>query len=510
MSGPTLRDYQATVIERAHLALATNRHLLIVAPTGAGKTVIAAAMAANAVRADRRILFLVHRRELVVQASQKLYGVGLDHGIIAAGFPSRAGEATQVASISTLHARAVRCSSMPLPPADLVFVDEAHHATARTWRRLIDAYPEAAVVGLTATPCRGDGRGLGGIFSALVECPSIAELTTLGHLVPTTVYAPSGPDLVGVKVTAGDYNEAQLAERMDIPRLVGDVVEHWLRLAQGRRTVAFAVNVPHAVHLRNEFCRAGVAAGHLDGSTPAAERDAILAQLGAGTLDVVVNCGVLTEGFDLPEIGCIVLARPTKSFVLYRQIVGRGLRPAPGKRDCLVLDHAGCTIEHGLIEEAIEWTLSPDKRAVRPAQLARTQRRAPVLTECPECTAVRWQGRPCTACGWRPRPKPVAVDVADGELGEVDRSRAVRQTPPTSADKLRFFAELLWLARERGYAPGWAAHKHREKFGTWPATRLASPLEPRPETRSWVRSRFIAYARSRAKARAAAQPGPTA
>jgi DNA repair protein RadD len=496
-----LRPYQLDVLNRFDVELqAARRRILLVAPTGAGKTVLAASLVS---RRGGSVLFLVHRRELLHQASRKLHAAGVDHGIIAADFPARPGERVQLASIATLSVRAIRSNITALPPADMVLIDEAHHASARSWRRLIDAYPNAIVIGLSATPCRGDGRGLGTIFEVMVECPSIADLISDGYLVGTTVYAPTKPDLAGVKVERGDYNETQLAERMDQPQLVGDVVTHYHRLAARRRTIVFACNLAHSVHLAGEFCRSGVVAEHLDGSTPTAERDAILRRFGYGITDVVVNVGVLTEGFDCPNVECIVLARPTKSHGLYRQIIGRGLRPAPGKSHCLVLDHAGATLEHGLIEEPIEWALSPDKRAVRPAQLARSQHRAPALAECPECTAVRWEGRPCTACGWRPRPKPAAVDVADGELGEVDRSRAVCRQSPTSADKLRFFAELLWVARERGYAPGWAAHKHREKFGTWPATRFASPVEPRPQTRSWVRSRFIAYARSRAKAGAA-------
>jgi superfamily II DNA or RNA helicase len=502
---PELRDYQRAVIERARQALSCGkRRIVIVAPTGAGKTVLAAAMAVAAAAAAKRVLFLVHRRELVVQASRKLHAAGLDHGIVAAGFPGRPGEPVQVASISTLHARAVRSSSIELPAADIVFVDEAHHATARTWRRLIQAYPDASIVGLTATPCRGDGRGLGAVFEALVECPAIACLTADGYLVPTRVYAPSPPDLAGVRVTAGDYNEKQLAERMDRPRLVGDVVEHWLRLADRRKTVVFAVGVGHAVHLRDAFGRAGVAAAHVDGTTPLAERDAILAGLAAGTVDVVVNCGVLTEGFDLPDIGCIVLARPTKSFGLYRQIVGRGLRPAPGKDHCLVLDHAGCTLEHGFIDEPVQWTLAPDKRALRPAEAARAARRMKSLVECPECSAARWQGQRCRACGWRLQPRPRDVATIAGELGELSRDGTVRPRAASLADnKLSFYRQLLWIARERGYKPGWAAHKYREKFDVWPRRQVAEPEPPAPEVLSWVHSRQVAYARAMEKARLA-------
>jgi DNA repair protein RadD len=502
---PTLRPYQLAVIGRADAEIAAGRRsIIIVAPTGAGKTVIAAKIANDAEARGKRVLFLVHRRELVIQSSAKLHATGLDHGIVAAGFPTRPGEPIQVASIQTLHARSIRSSAMKLPDADLILVDEAHHATAQTWKRILQAYPAAIVIGLSATPCRGDGRGLGGIFKSMVECPSVPELIAGGFLVPTKVYAPSSPDLTGVRIRHGDYNETQLAERMDRAQLVGDVVTHWHRLAAGRRTVVFATSVAHAVHLRDQFGRSGVAAAHVDGSTPAAERDGILGRLATGTLEVVVNCGVLTEGFDLPAIGCLVLARPTKSLVLYRQILGRGLRPSPGKDHVLVLDHAGATFEHGLIEEPIEWTLAPDKRAERPPHASRGKQQAPELKNCPECSAVRWNWQPCAECGWRPRTRPEAIETLEGELGHLGDDYKAREQKPTADEKLKFFQELLWIAREKGYQPGWAAHKYREKFSVWPQRQsLASPVEPRPEVRSWVRSKQIAWAKSKG-ARAAA------
>ena len=367
---PQLRDYQRAVVERIATAIqGGRRRLLLPAPTGSGKTVIAAQVAADAATANQRVLFLVHRRELVQQASRKLYDVGLDHGIIAAGFPARPDAPVQVASISTLHRRAVRSSAMPLPEAEMLVVDEAHHAPARTWTRIIKSYPAAVVFGLTATPCRADGRGLGTMFECLIDCPSIRELIELGYLVPTRVFAPTKPDLEGIRTIAGDFDEDQLEERLDKPVLVGDIVTHWHRLADRRRTVVFAISRAHAVHLRDEFARSGVVAGYLDGDTPMQERDRILDQLKRGTIEVLVNVGVLTEGWDQPEVQCIVLARPTKSFGLYRQIVGRGLRPAPGKDHLLVLDHAGATHMHQPVETDVIWTLS-DKERARPVLAA--------------------------------------------------------------------------------------------------------------------------------------------
>jgi DNA repair protein RadD len=494
---PALRDYQIEVITKFDAEVAAGRRrVLLVAPTASGKTVVAGAIIGNAASTGRRILFLAHRRELIQQASRKLHAVGVDHGIIQAGFSPRPSVPVQVASVQTLHARAIRGTTMELPSAAVVVVDEAHHIRARTYQRLLSAYPEAIVLGLTATPCRGDGRGLGNAFDVLVECPPVAELIAAGFLVPTRVYAPSLPDLKGVRVERGDYVEKQLAERMDRGQLVGDIVTHWLRLAERRRTVIFATGVNHSVHLREEFRRADVVAEHIDGTTPIAERDAILARLAAGTVEVVVNAMVLCEGWDCPEISCLVLARPTKHMGLYRQMVGRVLRPSPGKVDALILDHASAVFAHGFVEEPVVWTLAQDKRAENPIQTSRAMGRAPSLTTCPECSAVRLSGRPCTACGWRPRPKPEALDVIDGELGHVDRERRVEASAMSAAQMLNFYGQLLWIAKERDYKRGWAAHKFKEKFGMWPPNQDVTPVPPEPTTQSWVRSRAIAYAKT--------------
>jgi len=505
MTAPELRPYQADTVARVSAAIeGGRRRVLVTAPTGAGKTVIVAAIVAQSVAQRQRVVFLAHRRELISQASRKLHAAGVEHGILLPGYPMRPTESVQVASIATLHARAIRTDTIELPPADLVIVDEAHHARARTYRRLLEAYPNAAVIGLTATPCRGDGRGLGGIFDVLIECQDVATLTAAGYLVPAQIYAPSQPDLAGVRVERGDYVERQLAERVDTAQLVGDIVEHWLRLAERRRTVVFATGVGHSVHLRDEFRRAGVLAEHIDGSTPIEERDAILGLLAAGNVEIVSNAMVLTEGWDQPEVSCLVLARPTRSLGLYRQMVGRVLRPAAGKTDALILDHAGAVFAHGFPEDPITWTLREDRRAENKAHTARGSYRAPALATCPECKAVRYEGHPCPVCHWRPQPKPAIVDVLDGELGRLVRNRTVMPVSVTQADRQRFHAMLIYIADERGYARGWAAHKFREKFGDWPPTRDAVPLAPDEAVRAWVRSRAIAYAKAMQKARGAA------
>jgi hypothetical protein len=246
-------------------------------------------------------------------------------------------------------------------------------------------------------------------------------------------------------------------------------------------------------------------AEHIDAGTPADERRATLASLARGQIEIVTNCGILTEGFDAPNVGCIIMARPTKSIVLYRQMIGRGLRAAPGKDYCLVLDHCGAVFGHGFVEDRVDWTLHADRRADVPAQYARSVHRARALTTCNECHAVRMEGQPCSACGWRPQRKSEDIQVADGMLGLVDRDRKVKPQDWTSADKSQFWAELIWIVDEKGWKPGAALALYRERFGTWPDSRVPpTRATPSIATRRWVKSRTIAYARGRAAQRGAA------
>jgi superfamily II DNA or RNA helicase len=501
MTAPELRQYQIDVIaEFNRVRAAGKRRIMLVAPTGSGKTVIAAAIIRQHVDAYKDILVLAHRREIIQQTSDKLRDQDIPHGIIQAGVKPRLLERVQVASIQTLHTRAVRSDRMELPKADLLWIDEGHHCPAKTYQKIIEAYPDAILLGTTATPCRGDGRGLGSIFEVIIECPQVAALIEQGHLVKSRVYAPAIlPDLKGVKVTAGDYNEGQLAERMDRPQLIGDIVTHWHKYGERRKTVAFAVNVQHSIHLRDEFVKSGVRAEHIDGSTPKPERDATLARLASGEIELVTNCMVLTEGWDMPEVGACILARPTRKMGLYRQMIGRVLRPAPEKQDCIILDHSGAVFRHGFAEDYVEWTLEPDKRAKSPTHDKRGENgSASRLIECTACGAIRVTGEPCFHCGFLPQRPPRAVAVYNGELGLVDRKRRVKIDLNDPAVRDQWHAMLTFVANERGYKAGWVAHKFKEKFGQYPAWgAVAQPISPSQEVRSWVRSRMIAYARRR-------------
>jgi superfamily II DNA or RNA helicase len=240
-----------------------------------------------------------------------------------------------------------------------------------------------------------------------------------------------------------------------------------------------------------------VRAEHIDGTTPKPERDDALARLASGEIEVVTNCLVLTEGWDLPAVSCCVLARPTKKMGLYRQMIGRILRPAPGKTDAIVLDHSGAVFRHGFVEDRVEWTLDPERRAENPTHASRGETEASSrLLECSQCGAVRVAGKPCFHCGFMPQRPAKAIVFGAGELGLVDAARHV-STAFDPAERARWHSMLTAIARERGYQPGWVAHKFKEKFHDWPPTRHVMPIEPSAEVRSWVRSRLIAYAKAK-------------
>jgi DNA repair protein RadD len=490
-----LRDYQRFAVEK--IRNAPERSILLVSPTGSGKTVIATAIMQEYARDLKSVLFMVHRREIVKQTSDKLKALGVAHGIIMAGETPRMLERVQVGAVQTLHAR-IRSNRIELPAADLLVVDEAHHTPAKTYQDIVAAYPNARILGLTATPCRGDGRGLGGIFDALIELPQVPDLIELGHLVKTRTYGPTPPDLKGIKTVAGDYAKGQLAERMDTDKLVGDIVTHHAKYAEGRKTVVFACSVAHSVHICDEFIKAGVPAAHIDGDTPKDERDETLARLRRGEIDVVSNCMVLTEGWDMPEVGCCILARPTKQIGLHRQMIGRVLRPAPGKTDAIIIDHCGAYNRLGFAEDRVEWTLDPDKGAVNRTQ-AKRKRDGERFIDCVECGTLREGGKPCPHCGYLPQTKPRAVEVRDGELGLVDRSRQAQQPTYDAETRRQWHAMLIHIGQERGYKPGWASMNYSKKFGDWPSRHQPPPmpLPPTAEVRGWVRSQMIAYAKSR-------------
>jgi superfamily II DNA or RNA helicase len=452
-----LRPYQAEAIERLRNAYRQGaRKPLLVLPTGGGKTIVFSHIAAAAVAKGRSVLVLVHRRELLRQASEKLAAAGVAHGIIAPGYEATA-DPVQVASVQTL---ARRLQGLRKTPPQLIIIDEAHHAVAGQWRAVLAAFPNAQVLGVTASPVRADGAGLGaivgGVFDALVLGPTVAELTAMRFLVPPRIFAPiEAPDLSGIRLRGGDYDPKQLAAAPEIARLVGDAVEHYARHAPGLPMIVFCVDVQHAEATAEAFRAAGWRAAAVSGKTPIAERDRAIGGLGTGDTQVLTNCDLLGEGLDVPAVAAVALLRPTKSLALYLQQVGRGLRIADGKDALVVFDHAGNSILHGPPDAPRRWSLDGQK-------IRRTSNRRQHAAFCQRCAAVLpGEGASCEACGAAPMPCERNLHNQPGQfhevtMADVNRLQALRTRPLKAlVREAQSVEDLVRIQRVRGYKPTW-------------------------------------------------------
>ena len=442
-----LRSYQQQAIDDTRAAIRNGaRAPLLVLPTGGGKTIIFSAIASAAAAKGNRVLILVHRRELIHQASSKLAWVGLDHGIIAAGIPP-SDHAVQIASVQTLARRLARMAWQP----GLIIIDEAHHATAGQWKRILQHWPDAYRLGVTATPCRLDGRGLGAAFDAMVRGPSVADLTSAGFLSPARIYAPPVvADLASIRTRAGDYANDQAAAAMDRPTVTGDAISHYQRLAAGQQAIAFCCNVKHAVSVCDAFKTAGICAELLLGGTQ--DREKVVADFAAHRTKVLVTVDVVSEGFDVPAASCAILLRPTQSLGLYLQQVGRVLRPAPGKDAAVILDHVGNVTRHGFPDDPRDWSLDDRMRRTRGTP-------APSVRTCPQCFAAFKPGPICPLCGAQCAPiKSRVIRELAGELQELRRDQ--QRTARREQGQARTLQELIHLGQARGMKnpAGWAKH----------------------------------------------------
>lgn len=445
-----LRPYQAKGLADIRGAFASGaRRVLYVLPTGGGKTVIFVRLAEE-YRPRRsidpaRTVIVAHRRELIRQASARLT---VPHGVIAPGH-AQTDHLIQVGSIQTLARRLDR-----LPKFDQIIFDEGHHAVAGQWRALLASQPQARILGVTATPQRLDGRGLAESYDVIVQGPSVADLIADGFLVPSRVFAPFTPDLSGVHTLAGDYKADELAAAVDKPALTGDAVIHYGRYCPGAPAVAFCVSVQHARNVAEAFRSEGWNAVAVDGSMPTAERDAALAGLADGSVAVVTSCELISEGLDIPDISAVLMMRPTQSLAMYLQMVGRGLRPAPGKESLIVLDHAGNTHRHGLATADREWSL---------AGIPKRTKTAPQVRQCPVCFAAHAPAPECPACGFSyidtRQGCREGFEYVDGKLVEIV-APPVAPLPPLpplreALSGCRSWDDVEAVRVARNYAPGW-------------------------------------------------------
>lgn len=448
-----LREYQTAVIGRIRSAMRQgHRRVVLVSPTGSGKTITLVDIAARTVQTGRKVLWLAHRSELIDQAIETLQSAGLTVGALCASSAAAPNPyaPVQVASVQTLLARNLR------PAADMVFADECHHFcdAAETFAALLKDYANAWTIGATATPERGDGCGLRGCFDSLVVGATVAELTAQGFLVPCEVLRPDKP--------------------LEPGKIAQSPVDAYMTHAAGRLAIVFARGVSLANEYADQFNARGVTARAVSAETPWAERRLYIDAFRRGAIRVLTSVGVLTEGFDAPETSACILARGCGSAGLYLQMVGRVLRPAPGKKDAVLLDLRGVSHEHGRPEDEREYSL--DGRGIR---LRDPQ------SYCPVCGAAKAPGEPCASCGYEPSGDETAKPdtITGAPLKPWMRLRE------TDDDGMRVKRLARWIAdaKRRSFKDGWFKAKFNAVYGRWPS---ALELE---------KAREIAWATGRAQ-----------
>lgn len=484
----TPRPHQQEAISKLRQSLASGKKRPILqAPTGAGKTVIATMVIEGALRKGNRVIFIVPRLSLIQQTvdafrSEGITGIGViqgQHELTDYDQP------VQVASVQTLARRRP-------PEATLVIVDEAH-MDYKAIRKLMEEWPLVTFIGLSATPWT---KGLGKHWDDLIIVETTQGLISKGHLSPFRVFAPSHPDLTGVKSMAGDYHEGQLAAVMEDGNLIADIVKTWQEKGRNEPTLCFAVNCAHAQKLQKQFEQAGIACGYQDGFTDDVERMLIKQRFERGEYQVVCSVGTLTTGVDW-DVRCIILARPTKSKMLYVQMIGRGLRTAKGKEVCTILDHADNTLRMGFVTDIHYDSLNTGKKGERNNGSSQAKEE-PLPKECPKCTFLKAaRVHVCPNCGFKPELQSKVLEV-DAELVEVV-ARAKAKKEFSQEDKQRFYSGLIYIAQERRYNPGWAANQFRNKFGIWPNQLLKIPAPPLFDCESYVKSQQIRFAKARSK-----------
>ena len=437
-----LRDYQESAVQAVRDSFRSgHKNTLLVSPTGSGKTVIFSYIAAGMARNNKRILIVAHRRELLKQISNALKKVGVAHAVMTGGYRGVPTANVVVASVFTLVKRI-----KGMQPFDLIIGDEAHHFTPdSSWGKVVIGFPRARVLGVTATPERLDGKGLGQMFDDMVMGPTVAELTAQGFLSHAIVYAPSAPDLNGVGTRMGDYVQKQLEEAMVKTVITGSAVKHYGKYAPGKKAIAFCVSVRHAKDVAAEFREAGYTASHIDGGMNEEERDGVLKAFEEGRVQVLTSCDLVSEGFDLPAVEVAILLRPTKSLGLYLQQCGRAIRPHPDKEKTIILDHAGNTARHGFIDDDRDWTLADGF-----VQGRGKGDKAETVRTCTACFAMHKPSPTCPVCGYVYPVKPRMVKHIDGDL--VVTSRDGEQDMTTAEGVLQNkFKVLTSVGRKRGY-----------------------------------------------------------
>jgi superfamily II DNA or RNA helicase len=413
--------------------------------------------AAAAARGNR-VLILAHRQELIHQISRTLRAGNVEHGKIAP-WALWTDHAVQVGSAQTVVRRLAR-----LPAFDFVLLDECHHAVSPTFRKIVERFPAAKLLGVSATPTRLDGVGLGvnqgGIFDEMVHTVTVADLVERGFLARPRVFAPAEQfDARALRTTAGDFNRADLENTMDKPAIIGDAVNHYRQFAAGKSALAFGVSIQHAANLAASFTAAGFRAENIDGSMTNDERARIVNAFASGAIKVLCSADLLFEGFDCPGAEVAIMCRPTASMVVYRQTVGRVMRAKPGENTCTIIDMVGNVKRHGMPDETPDYSLDSERARRR----RETEDEAPAVKQCPRCFAMnRSHVHACGECGHVFEVRSREIAQREGDLVELTpemiAAERARRESRREVQQARSREALEAIAARRGYSAGWVRH----------------------------------------------------
>lgn len=451
-----LRDYQDKIICDIKEQFKLNyKKICVCSPCGSGKTLVMAYMARTAVLRGKRTIFLVHRRELITQASRTLTEYGIPHGI-----NGRTNDLIQIASVQTV---ARRLSKIGIP--DLVILDECHHATASTWKKCLEYWSQAYVVGLTATPARLNGQGLGDVFEVMVIGPTARELILQGHLTDYKYYAPPQvADFEGVKITMGDFDGGEIEIRVNKQKVIGDAISHYVKYASGKMAIAYCASVAHSQNTADAFNAQGIRAKHIDGTTPASERDKAIEDFRQGRITILCNVDLIGEGFDCPSMDCVILLRPTQSLTLFIQQACRPLRPDRNNifKSGIILDHVGNVFRHGLPDAVHEWSLEGVSKRKK------SEGGSVGVRVCLGCYMAIKPAPVCPHCSYEFQMSPRQLAVENGTLEEFNAAIAAAEAEDKKQARItvgraRTIADLQEIARERGYKSSWVKIQARLK-----------------------------------------------
>ena len=469
-----LRNYQNEALTAVRKALMSGfKRVLLSAPTGSGKTVIAGTMIMGAYGKGKRVWFLCDNTELVEQSAETFKEFGLDVGIIQGQHEKTDyTKMVQVATPQTLTRRWSRFDQMPEYLPDFIIIDEAH-VVYKGHKELLNMLKNVPVVALSATPYT---KGLGELYHKLVRGTTTADLVEMGYLSKSKVYAANIPNLKNVKTKSnGDWQEDSLAKTYSNKTITGDIVRTWLKLGENRQTIVFCINVAHSIEVANAFSDAGINCGHIDGYTHKGLREEIINEYKAGDVKVICNVGVLTKGFDAPDTGCLVVARPTKSKMLHYQILGRGLRIAENKDDCIILDHAGNVQRIGFPEDNNPEFLCDGTNGNK-----NDRQEGEVKTKkCPTCGQVLKVTAKFCACGheFEFQEKKAEIEIEKGELKLLTPTQRKHIKNSDGESQQAFYSGLVGYAQSKDYKDSYADYKFKDRFGVWPANFKKVPGE---------------------------------